>query len=151
MVLACLAVASLVVPPAGADPLSGFPGLLDGVERNPAVVAAMRPYRSCMRSRYGYDVDERTDFLFAPRLSYTDAPLPGHKPGAAWRRGVKQVRAAFAADVDCRLPAYRIAMRLVAPRLAPWERRHRAELAAVREAWRERVDQARSLPRTIPA
>jgi len=138
-------------PPAGVYRLSHFPGLLDPVVRDPALIAAMRPYRGCMKQRYGYDVTERTDFLFAPRISYQDAPIDGRPPAAAWTRGVKQIRAAFAADVECRLPAYRIAMRLIAPRLRAWERQHRTEIDAVRTAWRQRVVQARDLPRTIAA
>jgi hypothetical protein len=138
-----------VDPPAGVYRLSTFPGLLDPVQRDPAVVAAMRPYRGCMKQRYGYDVTERTDFLFAPRISHQDAPIGGRPPAPAWTRGVKQIRAAFAADVDCRLPAYRIAMRLLAPRLDDWERQHRSELDTVRAAWQQRVIQARDLPRAI--
>jgi hypothetical protein len=102
-----------------------------------------------MRDRYGYDVIERTDFLFAPRISYRDAPVEGRPPGAAWTRGVKQIRAAFDADIDCRLPAYRIAMRLMAPRLRAWVRQHRIEIDTVRAAWKQRVGQARDLPPTI--
>ncbi|GAA3345037.1 hypothetical protein GCM10020358_50610 [Amorphoplanes nipponensis] len=49
----------------------------------------------------------------------------------------------------CRLPAYRIALRLIAARLPAWERRHRKEIDAVRAAWKQRVAQARHLPRTI--
>ena len=136
-------------PPAGVYQLSGFPGLFDRANRDPAVLAAMRPYRTCMKQRYGYDVTERTDFLFAPRLSYRDAPLDGRPATPAWHRGVRQIRAAFAADVDCRLPAYRLAMRLIAPHLGAWERDHRAGIGAVRAAWRQRVEQARTLPHTI--
>jgi hypothetical protein len=136
-------------PPTGVYQLSGFPGLLNGVERDPAVIAAMRPYRTCMKDRYGHDVTERTDFLFAPRISYRDAPIDGQPPNAAWTRGVKKIRAAFDADIDCRLPAYRIAMKLIAPRLGPWERQHRTEISAIRAAWRQRVAQAHDLPHTI--
>ncbi|GIE47433.1 hypothetical protein Ani05nite_09670 [Amorphoplanes nipponensis] len=138
-----------VDPPAGVYPLSGFPGLLDAAERDPAVIAAMRPYRACMKNRYGYDVAERTDFLFQPRISYRDAPRDGRPPAAAWTRGVRRIHAAFDADVACRLPAYRIALRLIAARLPAWERRHRKEIDAVRAAWKQRVAQARHLPRTI--
>ncbi|MEV4636780.1 hypothetical protein AB0J80_05430 [Actinoplanes sp. NPDC049548] len=109
-------------PPARIYQLSGFPGLLDTVERDPAVVAAMRPYKSCMKNRYGYDVDERTDLLFAQRISYQDAPIDGRHATPAWSRGVKKIRAAFAADIDCRMPAYRIAMTLLAPRISTWEK-----------------------------
>jgi hypothetical protein len=136
-------------PPAGVYRFTGFAELFAPVARDPAVIAAMRPYRTCMKQRHGYDVTDRSDFLFAPRLSYRDAPVGGRPPAAAWTRGVRQIRAAFAADVDCRLPAYRIAMRLLAPRLGPWERLHRAEIAAIRAAWQHRVDRARQLPRTI--
>ena len=40
-------------------------------------------------------------------------------------------------------------MRLLAPRLGPGERQHRAEITAIRAAWQLRVDRARRLPRTI--
>jgi hypothetical protein len=138
-----------IEPPAGVYQLSHFPGLFDRASRDPAVLAAMRPYRTCMKQRYGYDVTERTDFLFAPRLSYQDAPIHGRPATPAWHRGVRQIRAAFAADIACRLPAYRLAMRLIAPHVGAWEREHRAEIRAVRAAWRQRVEQARTLPRTI--
>ncbi|MFI7546226.1 hypothetical protein [Actinoplanes sp. NPDC049599] len=138
-------------PPAGVNRFSGFADLFAPVVRDPAVIAALRPYRGCMKQRYGYDVDERTDFLFRPRISYRDAPLDGRPPTAAWTRGVREVRAAFAADVDCRLPAYRIAMRLLAPRLGPWERWHREELDSIHRAWRQRVIQARDLPQPVGA
>jgi hypothetical protein len=136
-------------PPPGVYELSEFPGLLDVVARDPAVIEAMRPYRACMKDRYGYHVVERTDFLYAPRVSYRDAPVAGRPPAAAWTRGVRQIQAAFDADIDCRLPAYRIAMRLLAPRLSAWERQHRTEIDAVRAAWKQRVAQARNLPHTI--
>jgi hypothetical protein len=136
-------------PPAGVYRLPGIGDPRRPLARDPAVIAAMRPYRGCMKQRYGYDVTERTDFLYAPRLSYRDAPINGRPPNAAWIRGVQQVKAAFAADVDCRLPAYRIAMRLLAPRLDPWERQHRAEIDSIHRAWQQRVVQARDLPRRI--
>jgi hypothetical protein len=140
-----------VDPPDGVHRLSGFDGLLGPIARDPAVVAAMRPYRGCMKQRYGFDAvaEDRTDFLFAPRISYRDAPIGGRPPAAAWTRGVKRIHAAFDADIACRLPAYRIAMRMLAPRIGPWERQHRTEINAVRAAWRQRVVQARDLPRTI--
>ncbi len=128
---------------------TGFAELLAPGARDSAVIAAMRPYRTCMKQRHGYDVTDRTDFVFTPRISFRDAPIGGRPAAAAWTRGVRQIRAAFAADVDCRLPAYRIAMRLLAPRLGPWERQHRAEITAIRAAWQLRVDRARRLPRTI--
>lgn len=135
-------------PPAGVVRLSHFPGLLDPA--GPTTVA-VQPYQACMKRRYGYDVTDRIDFLFTPRISYQDAPIDGRPPAAAWTRGVKEIRAVFAADVDCRLPAYRTAMRLIAPRLDAWEREHRTEIDAVRAAWRGRVAQARDLPRAIAA
>jgi hypothetical protein len=139
-----------VDPPDGAYRLSDFPGLLDLIARDPKVLAAMRPYRGCMKRRFGYIVDEdRTDFLYMPRISYEDAPIAGRPAKPAWTRGIKQIRAAFDADTACRLPAYRLAMRMLAPRIGPWERQHRAEIAVVRAAWHHRVVQARQLPRTI--
>jgi hypothetical protein len=131
-----------VDPPAGARELAGYEDLTGPVERDPAVRAAWRPYRECMRKRYGYEVPDRDDFLFAPRFGRTDAPLDGRPAGAAWTKGVAATNAALAADADCRRPAYRIAMTLLAPRLTPWERGHRAQLKAIRAAWRKRVADA---------
>jgi hypothetical protein len=133
-----------IEPPAGVYELSGFPGLLDTIERDPAVIAVMRPYRS------GYDVDERTDFLFAQRISYQDAPIDGRPAKPAWTRGVKEIRAAFDADIDCRMPAYRIAMTLLAPRIDAWQKQHRTDITTIRAAWRLRVAKARHLPSAIP-
>jgi hypothetical protein len=137
-------------PPDGTYRRALLGDLLGPVTRDPAVIAAMRPYRSCMKLRHGYDVIESTDFLYAPRVTYEDVPVDGHPPAAAWTRGVREIRAAFAADVDCRLPAYRIAMRLLAPRIGPWERKHRADLDRAHRAWQHRVVRARDLPRQIP-
>jgi hypothetical protein len=140
-----------VDPPDRVYRLSHFPGLFDPIVRDPAVIAAMRPYEGCMKRRYGYtaDAEDRTDFLFAPRISYRDAPVGGRPPAAAWTRGIARIHAAFDADIACRLPAYRIAMTALAPRIGPWERQHRTEIDAVRAAWRQRVVQAGGLPRTI--
>jgi hypothetical protein len=136
-------------PPAGVYLFPALGELFGPVVRDPAVIAAMRPYRSCMKRRFGYDVTERTDFLFAPRISYRDAPVAGRPVPAAWSRGLRQIRVVFAADIACRLPAHRIAMRLLAPRIGPWQRKHHAELAAVRAAWQERVILARPLKKTL--
>ena len=136
-------------PPAGTDRFSGFGELTGPAERDPAVIAAMRPYRTCMRTRHGYDVDERTDFLFTPRLSYRDAPTGGRPPSYAWNLGVARIRQAFDADIDCRLPAYRLAMAKIGPRIDAWERAHRAEIDAIQAEWNRRVAEARTLPRTI--
>ena len=111
------------------------------------LTAAMDGYRPCMRQRYGHDVTDRSDFLFRPRIDRRDAPVDGRPAPAAWTRGVAEIEAAFAADADCRRPAYEIAMGLVAQRLDGWEQQHRAELDAVRAAWRQRVAQAARLPR----
>ncbi|WP_199509310.1 hypothetical protein [Nucisporomicrobium flavum] len=137
-------------PPDGVYRLSGLPGLLGPIERDPAVVAAMKPYRACMKVRFGYDVTERTDFLYTPRISYRDAPVDGRPPNAAWTRGIRQIHAAFDADASCRLPAYRLAMRMLAPRIGPWKRQHREELDTVRAAWKQRVAEAHDLPQSIP-
>jgi hypothetical protein len=80
-------------PPAGAYRLSGFPGLLGPAD--PATTVAVQPYRTCMKRRYGYDVTDRIDFLFTPRISYRDAPVDGRPPAAAWTRVVKEIRAAW--------------------------------------------------------
>ena len=127
--------------PAALAPMQYLPGLTDGIATHPAVKAAMLPYESCMKRKYGYvaEAEERTDFLYAPRVSYTDAPLDGETPKRAWTQGIAKMEAAFAADADCRRPAYEIAMRMLAPRIGPWESKHRADLAAVRRVWRQQV------------
>ena len=100
-----------------------------------------------MRARVGEDVQDRSDFLFRPRLPRGEAPVDGRPHSAAWAKGLAALEAAFRADAQCRLPAYRAAMRVVAPHLDGWEQRHRAELDAVRQAWRQRVADATRLPR----
>ena len=67
-----------------------------------------------------------------------------------WRRAVAGLERKFAADADCRRPAYEAAMRMVADRLDGWERKHRAEIAAVRADWHRRVDDAARLPVIAP-
>ncbi|GAB1640181.1 hypothetical protein KRMM14A1259_06040 [Krasilnikovia sp. MM14-A1259] len=136
-----------VEPPPGAYQLAGFEDLLDPVAADPAVVAAMSPYRDCMKQKYGYDVPDRDDFLFAPRLNRADAPADGAPAGRAWTREIAALNAALAADTDCRRPAYRQAMTLLAPRLAPWEAKHRAQLDAIRSVWKQRVRAAAKLGR----
>ena len=127
--------------PLGSE-LAGFPGLS---YHRPAVQAAMRGYPKCMRDRYGYQVTDRSDFLFRPRFSRDDAPIPGRPATPAWTRGVAEMRAAFAADADCRRPAYELEMRYVADGLDAWEAGHRAEIDALRAVWRQRVADARVL------
>lgn len=138
-----------IEPPAGVYQFPALGELFRPVVKNPAVIAAMRPYRSCMKQRYGYDVTERTDFLFASRISHRDAPIAGRPTPVAWTRGIREIRTVFDADIACRLPAYRIAMRLLAPRIGPWQRQHRAELDAIRAAWQQRVVLARPLKKTL--
>jgi hypothetical protein len=134
-------------PPPGAHELSDFTELLEAAHRDPDVVAAWRRYDPCMRDRLGHDVPDRSDFLFRERISPRDAPGDGEAPKAAWTRGLAEIRAAFAVDVACRLPAYLAAMRVVAANLDAWELRHRTELDTIRAAWRQRVADAARLPR----
>ena len=131
--------------PPGAYELAELPGL--GVAGDAAVAAAMSGYRPCMRQRYGHHVTDRSDFLFRPRIDRSDAPVDGRPATAAWTRGVAEIDAVFAADADCRRPAYTIAMTLAGQRLDGWERRNRPRLDAVRAAWRQRVADAAGLPR----
>lgn len=126
-------------PPPGAYELVAFQDLLEVVGRDRRVAAAYESYAPCMRARLGHDVVERTDFLFQTRLRAEHAPLEGQPPGPEWTRGLTAVDEAFALDAECRLPAYREAMRVVAANLDAWEQRHRAELDAIRAGWRERV------------
>ncbi|GIJ71183.1 hypothetical protein Voc01_061000 [Virgisporangium ochraceum] len=134
-------------PPPGAYRLAGFVDLLETVLRDPRVTAAFERYRPCMRARLGHDVPDRSDFLFQARLPAGHAPLDGQPPDPEWTRGLRALDEAFALDVECRLPAYREAMRVVAANLDAWERRHRTELDAVRAAWRQRVADAATLGR----
>lgn len=136
-----------VDPPDGAYQLAGFTDLLPQVQDDPAVAAAMASYQGCMKRRYGYDVTDRDDFLFRDRLRGADAPADGAVATPAWTSEVAALDAALAADADCRRPAYQVAMRLLAPRLAPWEAKHRAQLDAIRAEWRQRVaDAAKPAP-----
>ncbi|MEV4134968.1 hypothetical protein AB0J72_22675 [Dactylosporangium sp. NPDC049742] len=83
---------------------------------------------ACMRSKGHPDVgDDRPEYLST--------------------RPAGQIEAAFAADAACRRPAYELAMARVAPALGAWEAGHRAELDAVRQAWRRLVADATRLPR----
>jgi hypothetical protein len=130
-----------VDPPAGAYELAAFEDLVEPIYRDRAVLDAWRGYDGCMKGRHGYVVgDDRSDFLFAWRLKGTpDSP--------EWRRGLAEMKAIFAADVDCRRPAYIAAMRLVDQRLGAWAKEHRSELLAIRREWRDRVTAAARLRR----
>ena len=133
-------------PPAGAYELAAFPGLLTGISRAPRVVAAIRPYDSCMRA-HGFTVgDDRAEFL-AGFVNRADAPIDGRPASAAWKREIAAMTAASAADAGCRRRSYQVAMTMVAPRLSSWEKKHRAELDRTRAAWRQRVTDAAELPR----
>jgi hypothetical protein len=66
--------------------------------------------------------------------------------GTAAKRDFAALRIILAADADCRRPAYVAAMRIVAAKLDGWEVRNHAKLRAVRQAWRERVEAAATLP-----
>jgi hypothetical protein len=133
-------------PPAGAYDLSAFPGLLTGISRAPRVVAAMRPYRSCMTAS-GFGVgDDRAEF-FAGFVNRADAPVDGRPASAAWIREIAAMKAGSAADATCRRPGHQAAMTMVAPRLSPWQKLHRTELDKIQTAWRQRVTDAAKLPR----
>jgi hypothetical protein len=120
--------------------------LFEPVEADPRVDDAMKSYQPCMKTRYGYVVDDRDDFLNVPeRLDYRDAPVDGEQPSAAWQREVADITHVFAADADCRRPAYDIAMTLLAPRIGPWEQKHRREIAAVQAVWQQYVVDAARL------
>ncbi|HET6534309.1 MAG TPA: hypothetical protein VFH03_27325 [Actinoplanes sp.] len=132
--------------PPGAG-LAGFGDLLEPAYRDPRVMAAWAGYRPCMRRQYGFEVGDRSHFLFQQRFSRKDAPIAGRRPAsAAWTRGVADMEAAFAADADCRRPAYVLAMRHVADGLEAWEKRHRAEIGELRAMWRQQVTEAARLP-----
>jgi hypothetical protein len=125
----------------------GLDDLLVPLAEVPGLAEAWKPYRDCMKTRYGYEVEDRDEFLFASRINAAYAPLDGAPPSAAWTHGVAALRAAFTADAECRRPAYAIAMRALSRLIAPWERAHRAQLDAVRQEWRRRVAEAARLPR----
>ena len=133
--------------PAGAYELAEFTELLEAVGRDPDVLAGWQRYGPCMRERLGVDVEDRSEFLFRPRLPYGAAPVDGEPPSAAWTRGVAELTEAFAIDAQCRLPSYIPAMRVVAATVDGWEQRHQAELDRIRAEWRQRVAQAERLPR----
>lgn len=132
-------------PPAGVAELVGLDGLLGPVQRDPAVVSAMAGYPDCMKQRYGFTVTDRGDFLSSPRINSAHAPLPGRRASPKWRTGLLAVNKAFKADADCRGPAYRAAMPLLAERIGPWRADNRDKLFAVRAGWRKVVTDARKL------
>ena len=137
-----------VDPPAGAYRLASFIDLLEPVHRDAEVMKAWQGYNTCMKDRHGYLVGEdRSDFLFAPNARLNDPPVDGVPAGPAWHRALTELKAVFAADVDCRRPAYVAAMRIVANRLDAWQSRHRTELLSIRHAWHQRVDAAAKPPR----
>ncbi|GAA3284497.1 hypothetical protein Dvina_30010 [Dactylosporangium vinaceum] len=107
-------------------PTMSLDDLLAPVEADPVVQQAAAPYSACMHDRFGYTIGERPDDLLYPKSS---------------------MDAKFAADAECRRPAYTAAMLALAPRITPWEQRHRAELTAVRQQWRQLVADAARLPR----
>ncbi len=136
-----------VDPPPGTYELAGLTDLLATVLQDRQVITAWQRYPTCMRDRVGRDVPDRSDFLFQQWISSQDAPVDGGPPNAARTRGLAEMQAAYAVDIECRFPAYLAAMRVVAANLDGWEQRHRAELTAVRAGWRQRVADAARLPR----
>lgn len=135
-------------PPAGAYRLTSFTDLLEPVLRDARVRTAWHGYHACMKDRHGYViVGDRSDFLFAPSARLTEPPVDGLPAGPQWHRALAELKAVFAADVDCRRPAYIAAMKIVADRLDGWQTRHRAELETIRKAWNQRIDAAAKLPR----
>ncbi|MEU8233395.1 hypothetical protein AB0C12_27765 [Actinoplanes sp. NPDC048967] len=134
--------------PRGLDRIGlAFSELLLAVNRDPGVVRGMRHYRSCMHNRYGYVVDERRDFIFVSGLDRRDAPVDGAPASPAWRQAVAELERRFAADADCRRPAYEAGLRVIAERIDGWEARHRGEIAAVRAQWQQRTDDAAKVRR----
>ncbi|MEU8614398.1 hypothetical protein AB0C29_41060 [Actinoplanes sp. NPDC048791] len=129
--------------PPGLDRVGlAFGELLMAVNRDPDIVRGMRHYRSCMHNRYGYVVDDRRDFMITSRLDRRDAPVDGAPASAAWRQAVAELERRFAADADCRRPAYEAGLRVIAELIDDWEARHRGEIAAVRAQWQQRTDDA---------
>jgi hypothetical protein len=133
-------------PPAGVRELASLKDLLEPVHNDQAVVTAMAGYQGCMKQRYGFKVDDRSDFLFAPRINRKDAPLPGKPANKAWKKGLAAIDKAFTADAECRRPAYEAAMRLLADRIEPWKEKNRDRLFAVRAGWRKAVGDAKKIP-----
>ncbi len=125
--------------PPGVYRLSDLAVILDAVDRDPGVVAAMREYPACIEARYGMTVTDLDDFLNAQRISGEDAPRPYEPVPAAWLRGVGEITRVDAADADCRHPAYVSGMKIVAAQIDEWEYRHRAELAALDRTWHAAV------------
>ncbi|MDI6102676.1 hypothetical protein QLQ12_29060 [Actinoplanes sp. NEAU-A12] len=132
-------------PPAGVRELSGLEDLLEPIHQDPAVVTAMGGYAACMKKRYGFKVDDRSDFLFKPRIAAKDAPLPGQPAKPAWTKGVAAIDKVFTADAECRRPAYEAAMTLLADRIEPWRKKNRDRLFAVRAGWRKAVGDAKKI------
>lgn len=132
-------------PPAGMAELVEFRDLLEPVERDPAVVAAMSGYQNCMKQS-GFTVTDRRAFLSEPRLDSRYAPLPGKRANLQWRKGLQAVNKAFKADATCRRPAYDAAMPLIADRLPSWRADNRDKLFAVRAGWRKAVSEAKKIP-----
>ena len=128
--------------------LSGFHDLMEPIDRDATVMKAWHGYDDCMTGRHGYIVGvDRSDFLFGPTFKLKDPPVDGAPAGPAWHRAVAESKAVFAADAQCRRPAYVAAMRLVADGLDAWQARHRAELLTIRRAWHQREVAAARIPR----
>lgn len=133
-------------PPAGVRELEGLEDLLEPVHNDQTVVTAMAGYQKCMKDRYGFKVEDRSDFLFTPRINRKDAPLPGKAPNRAWKKGLAAIDKVFTADAECRRPAYDAAMKLLADRIEPWKEKNRDRLFAVRAGWRKAVGDAKKIP-----
>jgi hypothetical protein len=102
-------------------------------------------YRACMASR-GVALERRSDAF--NQLVYSP-PFPDGgdvDEVAAWNAWVQEVEAFGKADVLCRRPAYEVGMALLEPRLAAFERTHRAALRSVFDAWDAMIERASGYP-----
>lgn len=138
-------------PPVGAYDLVNLPGLQERISSHPTVLVAKLPYSSCMAER-GHTVDwgGRDDFLFRNwELRREEAPIDGRPAGPGWVRAETELTALFRDDAECRMPAYKAAMRLLSWWLADWEAEHREQLDRIRAEWEHRLAEAGRLPTEI--
>lgn len=103
-------------------------------------------YARCMRAA-GIQAENASMLPDALIPDFPPAQAPPEGPGGTlFQTWVGKVHRAMAADARCRRPAFLAGWRALGPRIAPWERAHSGEIAALHRRWEALVSTAEHEP-----